>query len=239
VYGWRARIGLILPMDNAVIEPEYYGLGLHGVSFHAVRMDTTERTQMPIRGVALSEQFKEVGANAVGYACAETSFLQGVDGNAWIEQQIEARSGLPAVTASGAMVQALAALGVSRVALVAPYPAARTAVMTQFLARQGVAVTRSVSRDFNEGTGEAREWYQTNLQPASVAYQMARAAVDPSAQAVVIAATNFRSLEIIERLEADLGLPVVTSNQAILWSVLRKLGLRDAPAHLGRLFSQA
>lgn len=171
MYGWRARIGLVLPMDNAVTEPEYYGLGLPGISFHSVRIDTIDRSQMPVRGAVLSEQFVELGANAVAYACAETSFLQGTDGNTWIEQQIERKTGLPAVTATSAIVQALAALGVSRVALAAPYPETSTSAMVQFLERQGITVTRSVSRDFNEAAKDPRDWYYTNLQPPSVAYE--------------------------------------------------------------------
>lgn len=236
MYGWRARIGLILPMDNAVIEPEYYALGLKGVSFHGIRMDTTERTQMPIRGAALSKQFVEVGVDAVGYACAETSFLQGVDGNAWIREQIQNTCSLPAVTASGVMVEALKALDISRVALVAPYSISSANAMAAFLERHGIAVTKTVRRDFNEEYRDTRDWYHTNLQPAWVAYRMAREAKVDGAQAVFIAATNFRTMEVIAQLEQDLGCPVVSTNQAMLWSMFRTLGLLESSAALGSLF---
>jgi len=239
MYGWRARIGLILPMDNAVMEPEYYALGIAGVSFHAVRMDTIERNQMPVRGVVLSQQFVELGVDVVGYACAETSFLQGVDGNTYIRDQIQKTCGLPAVTASGVMIQALQALNVNRVALVAPYPVSSADAMSAFLERQGMTVTNMVRRDFNDVYQDARDWYHTNLQPAHVAYRMARQAKDANAQAVFIAATNFRSLDVIASLEQDLGCPVISTNQAMLWSMFKLLGVRESSAALGSLFQHA
>ncbi len=236
MYGWRARIGLILPMDNAVMEPEYYALGLEGVSFHGVRMDTIERTQMPIRGAALSRQFVEVGTDVVGYACAETSFLKGVDGNAWIRDEIQRNCSQPAVTASGVMIEALQALDVKRVALVAPYPVSSADAMTAFLERNDITIANMVRRDFNDEYKDARDWYHTNLQPASTAFRMARQAKVDGAQAIFIAATNFRTMEILPRLEQDLGIPVVSTNQAMLWSMFRQIGVRESSARLGRLF---
>jgi maleate isomerase len=238
MYGWRARIGLILPMDNTVMEPEYYALGLEGISFHGVRMDTIERSQMPVRGAALSSQFVEMGVDGVGYACAETSFLKGVDGNAYIKEQIEKTCSLPAVTASGVMVEALQALGAKNVALVMPYPQTSADAMLAFVERQGFGVANSVRRDFNDEYKDKRDWYHTNLQPASVAYRMARRVHVRGADAVFIAATNFRTMEIIPRLEDDLGCPVVSTNSAILWSLFRTLGVKESAAKLGSLFDR-
>lgn len=238
MYGWRARIGLILPMDNTVMEPEFYSLGLEGVSYHGVRMDTIERSQMPVRGAALSEQFVEMGVDAVGYACAETSFLKGVDGNAYIKEQIQKTCSLPAVTASGVMVEALKALEADTVALVTPYPQTSADAMHAFLERQGFRVANSVRRDFNDEYKDKRDWYHTNLQPAHVAYRMARQAWVPGAKAVFIAATNFRTMEIIPRLEDDLGCPVVSTNLAMLWSMFRTLGVKEPASKLGSLFGR-
>ena len=45
------------------------------------------------------------------------------------------------------------------------------------------------------------------------------------------------SLEAIVPLEAELGRPVIASNQATLWYCLRLLGLEDELTNLGRLFA--
>ena len=35
MYGWRGRIGVIIPADNAVMEPDFHRLAPEGVSAHA------------------------------------------------------------------------------------------------------------------------------------------------------------------------------------------------------------
>ncbi len=235
MYGRRARLGLILPLDNAVMEPELYSLGLQDVSFHTIRLSTTERTEMPEQGVQLARGFVEMGVSSIAYCCAETAFLKGAEGNEWIAGEITRLTGLPATTAMSAMVAAVRAVGARRIALVTPYTPARERIMVEFWNRMGLEVTTALSRDFNEGVGDLREWYQTNLQPPSTAYEMAKAADSSDAEAVVISATNFRTLEVIGALEQELGKPVITSNQAILWQALSSLGLRLDHPGLGTL----
>ena len=237
MYGWRARVGLLLPMDNAVMEPELYSLGLEGVSFYSARLATCTRQEMPADGVRLSGVFTELGADIAVYACAETSFLQGVDGNEWITNQIQERTQLPALTAMSAMLAAIRQLGIRRIGLVTPYSAARAQVMEDFLSRSDIEVVSSNHRDFSVNGSDPREWFETNCQPPSVAYTMARQMASPSLEAVVISATNFRTFEIINSLEADLGIPVITCNQAILWAVLRRLNVRAQIPSLGALLS--
>ena len=44
-----------------------------------------------------------------------------------------------------------------------------------------------------------------------------------------------RAVEAIAPIEADIGKPVVTSNQAMVWHALKKLGIDDMPKGYGRL----
>lgn len=237
-YGWRARLGFILPMDNAVLEPEFYGLRLRGVASYVARMTTDKKERMPENGIELSGTFAELGVNAVGYACAETSFLRGEDANVTIAREIEERTGYPAVTATSAMVEALRELGVARIALAAPYREASARALGEYLEGAGIQVVSTVTRDFSEGSPDPREWYETNLQPPTTAYRMARDADRGEADAVLIAATNLRTFEIIADLERDLGKPVVSSNTALLWAMLRRCGVGTSAATLGRLWQQ-
>lgn len=54
---------------------------------------------------------------------------------------------------------------------------------------------------------------------------------------VVLTCANFRSHYAAAALEADLGVPVVTSTQAPLWRVLRLAGVQDAIRGYGRLLT--
>jgi len=62
--------------------------------------------------------------------------------------------------------------------------------------------------------------------------------VDEEVDAVFISCTNYRTFGIIEQLEADLGVPVVTSNQATLWDALGHTDVDRTEVELGRLFEQ-
>ena len=72
--------------------------------------------------------------------------------------------------------------------------------------------------------------------PPDHAYGAARDANRPEADAVIISCTNFRSLEVIEKLEQELGKPVISSNTASMWKLLQLAGVKDKAAGAGRLF---
>lgn len=235
MHGWRGRCGLILPADNTVTEPELYGLGLEGVSFHFARMTSTDRSLMPTQAVALAGVFREMGADAVAYACAETSFLDGIDANAALIGQLQSSAGMPAITATAAMVAALGHLEARSVGLVTPYAEERGRVMEDYLRASGIDVIASEHLDFHAGSEDAREWYQTNLQAPWVAYRLARELELGRADALLISATNLRTAELVTTLERDIGRPVVTSNGAITWWFADVLGLSLRGSGLGRL----
>jgi maleate isomerase len=71
-------------------------------------------------------------------------------------------------------------------------------------------------------------------------YRLAREVVRsaPNADGILISCGNLRTFEAVEPLEIDTGLPVVTSNQAGLWQVLRMTGIKDRLTSLGRLFRE-
>lgn len=231
----RARIGLILPMDNAVLEPEFCALGLPRVTAHAVRLSTDQRPEMPQQGIELSSVFTELGVDAVGYACAETSFLGGVDENHRIGGEIARHTGVPAVTAIASMVEALEALGAARIAVAAPYRPASAESLSDYLEATGFSLLRMHHRDFSEEVDDPREWYATNRQPPEVAADMARAADHPDADAVVIAATNLRSLDVLSELERTLRKPVISTNSALIWALLQRAGVSSPRLRDGRL----
>ena len=59
-----------------------------------------------------------------------------------------------------------------------------------------------------------------------------------NANGILIWCGNLRSFEIIERLEGETGVPVVTSNQAGLWRTLRLVGVNQPVPNLGRFLRE-
>ena len=47
----------------------------------------------------------------------------------------------------------------------------------------------------------------------------------------------FRSLNLIERLETELGKPVITSNQSLIWDTLESIGMNKDILGFGKLFN--
>jgi maleate isomerase len=236
MFGWRARLGFLLPVDNAVLEPELAASpAVAGVSHHVVRLTTTDRASMPANGVELAGLFHELGVDVIGYACAETSFLGEVDVNRWIQDTVEAAVGVPTVTASAAMLSALDSLGIRRVALASPYPSSSADALVGLLGRHGVEVVSAANEDLVTAARGVREWASTNEQPPAKAAELARRADVAEADAVLVSATNLRTLSVLASLEQDLGKPVVSSNSALLWAMLHAAGVREVPPRLGAL----
>jgi maleate isomerase len=72
----------------------------------------------------------------------------------------------------------------------------------------------------------------------STAYRLAHEVFKTEADAIFISCTNLRTIEIIKALEADLGRPVVTSNQASMWKSLRTGGIREKIPGYGLLLEE-
>jgi len=238
-YGWRARIGLILPADNVLMEPELYELALPGVSFHGLRLTSTDHAEMRRQALELAEAVKELGLDAVVYACAETSFNGGDGVRRTLSEEIAQVCGVPVVTATNALLAALEHTGAKKIAVATPYTAVSGEILEQTLADHGLEITDSVHRDFRLESQDPREWFLTNRQPSSLVYGMARSLDSAEADTIVLVSTNWTTLQVIEPLEQDTGKRVLTTNQSILWWLMRKLSFRQPDLGLGALFNES
>lgn len=234
-YGWRARAGLILPADNAVAEPELWGMGLPGISFHTLRLTTTEHDSMREQAVATASALEELAVDIVVYACAESSFSGGESTHVELSALLRAICTVPVVTATGAMIDAVQTLGLKRIALVTPYREPSGAELEKTFATHGIDVVSARHRDFRIEGDDPREWLLTNAQPPSVTYQMVRDTDHPEAEGVVVCATNLAFLGLLDQAELDLDKPIVSSNQSIVWALLTELGLKAPVPGYGRL----
>jgi len=168
--------------------------------------------------------------DVVLYGCTSATLAHGPGFDRAFRERIERRAGVPACTAAGALLEALADLGVARVGFCSPYTETLNAEAAAFLAASGVEVTGSayVGEDLgNYGQGA--------LAPGQVLALGLRADA-AGAEAVVLSCTDMRAVETVEVLEQRLGKPVVASNQALMYVAAKRLGLPGAsiPGALGR-----
>jgi maleate cis-trans isomerase len=71
--------------------------------------------------------------------------------------------------------------------------------------------------------GLGLEPIEINRLGPEASYNFAKKADVNDADGIIIVATNFRTLEILKRLESELKKPVMSSNQALMWMARKML----------------
>ena len=165
---------------------------------------------------AAAQQLKTISPKAYAFACTSGSFVNGRAGEKSVAAALAEEGGAPAVTTSGAIVAALAQLGLSRVAIATPYDAQITARLKDFLVESSVDVTGVAHLGL-----DSKMW----TVPYTRTADLIREANSKDAEAIVVSCTNLPTYDLIAPLERELGKPIVSANQATMWAVLAKCGL--------------
>ena len=228
------RIGLLVPSSNTTVEPEFYRALPADVTLHTARLFLTRIEPESIEKTAqelerASSYLATADVDVIVLGATAPSFLKGIGYDRQLMEQITKATGKSATTTSTAMLEALAALGVERLALGSAYTDELNQIAAAFLEANGYQVVGL------EGLG-----YVDNLQVGRLDVQTAFDAgcrVDsPEADAVLLACTNWQSMAIIHSLEQKLGKPVISTTQATVWAALRALGRGREVRGYGRLF---
>ena len=254
MFGWKARIGVILAAPNTVCEPELNLLAPPGVSIHAARLfsppgapaSATEIYRSrpsggsPVSRDVLSET-NETLAQAAGslshikpdlvvFAHTLGGMFKGKLYNEELTRMMEHESGSRALTSATAVVAALNAMGIRKLSVVTPYAPILTEIEKEYLQQEvhGLEIVKDLSLDLESPLVVGK------LHP-DAAYQAAKQADHQAAEAIFLSGTNWRTIGIIQALEEDLGKPVITATQATFWVSLRILSIRGVTGY-GSLF---
>ena len=100
-----------------------------------------------------------------------------------------------------------------------------------FLEAAGFDVVALSARGIDDGAALAAPT------PGS-AYRQAKRFDSAEADAVYISGMNYHVLPMLPKLEADLGKPVLSSNQVSIWDALRTVDVDYSGIELGTLFEQ-
>ncbi len=233
----RAKLGLIVPPNNTVNEAEWQSALPPGVSLHTTRMRLNPLARSPEEMAVLradlveaAKLVAEAGVDVVAFGCTAPS---AVNPRREMEALISAACGTPGATAGAAMADALIAVGAKRVVLLSPFSEKVTAHEAAFLAGEGITVIATASLG-HQTYAPGRKLGIHLIGMETIREALAGLPV-AEADAVMLSGTNLVTFPLIEALEAETGKPVVSSNQALLWSALRRAGVADRLA-LGRLF---
>lgn len=232
------RIGLILPSSNTTVEPEFARMtsSLLWLSIHASRIDLVEVTpEALIRMVKGIEKAASLLAHAsvdtICLACTSASFLEGKNRLLNLKQAMERTTGLPSLTTSESVVIALEALKARRIGLVTPYIPQLNALEIKFL-QESIPKLEIVSmKSFH---------LQSNLEigrlsPERIYHASCGLIKESHPDTLFLSCTNMPSIDLIQPLENEFGISVVTSNSASLFGLLCLLDQKIRIEGFGKL----
>ena len=236
--GTSATLGVIVLETDETLEPEFARMtALDGVALYHSRIPmvaevTPETLARMERDLPTSARLlpQALRFDVIGYGCTSAATVIGSDRVA-----SAIRSVFPDVRVTDplkAIITAGRSLGCRRLAFVTPYVAEVSMRMRQRLEEAGFEIAAFGS--FEEGDDRV----VARITERAVAEAAERVAASADCEAIVISCTNLRCLGVIERIEATTGLPVITSNQAMAWHMLRLAGWTGSHDAFGRLFRE-
>jgi maleate isomerase len=248
--GWDAsvRIGVLTPHADVGPESELRAMapatvGIHAarVPFGAIRADGVMDPTIPLAPVrsfsdpphvdAAAELLAAAPVHAIAYGFTSSAYVIGIDGEAsMIARLAQHTRGIPVVAASAATLVALRQLGAGRIALVSPpwFDAELDELGCRYYESAGLKVLHSGPCGLPSG--------QARITAADL-YTWVCTHTPTDAEAVVVGGNGFRAVGAIAALEHTLDRPVLTANQALLWSALNAAGADpSAITGYGRIF---
>lgn len=238
-FGQRAKLGLVLLETDQTLEIEARLINLPGVDWYHSRIPmepevtpetlTAMEQALPIAAGLLPQEF---AFDAIGYGCTSAATLIGEDG---VTAAVHtAHPEVQVATPITAAVAAFKALGARRVAVVTPYTADVTEPIAAFFHANDLEVAALGS--FCESSDLVVARITEASVEAGVRSMVAHAETLGGCDAVFVSCTSLRAFSVIDRLESEIGVPVVSSNSALLWHLLRLAGVDDQIDNLGALF---
>jgi maleate isomerase len=231
------RIGLVALATDHTTETDFARM-LQGqdVGVYVNRIEyenpTTHETLLrtgPRLASAATEILPDETLDVLVYGCTAASVVLGDDTVS--AHMNSAKPGVPCVTPSSAAFDAFRALGTKKVSVLTPYTQDVTDTLVAYFSQNGLDVVNAACFGLSDDREMARISKESIIEAG-----VAACAAD--AEALFISCTAVRSAPCVEELEARLGRPVVTSNQAMVWRCMRHLGIdTDLPAG-GVLFKE-
>lgn len=224
----RVRLGMITPSSNTALEPATAALlaATPEVTAHFARLRVTEIAldagsdaqfdTAPM--LAAAELLADARCDALCWNGTSGSWL-GFERDRALREAIVARTGVPATTASLALLEAFAQSGVRRYGLVTPY---EDDVQARIVSRYAAAGYECVAE---RHCGLRGNFAFAEVGEAAIE-SMIREAARARPDAVVVLCTNMDASRLAPRVERDTGIPVLDSIAVALWGALRIAGVQ-------------
>ncbi|MFC1815262.1 hypothetical protein ACFL0M_04815 [Thermodesulfobacteriota bacterium] len=237
MYGWRARIGSISATPTDIFPFEFYKIIPEGISLMSTSLSIPQvkekdlkqgRDEIEVVAMGLARE----GADVIILGGAPMLYTQGAGADLVLSNQISKVTGIPAVSNQTAMMDALKTLGCNKILIASPFVQETNKKLKTFLEGSGLKIGGM------SGFGKIKN-ADINRITQQQAYRFVKAAFkkhqNKRINGIVIPCANWPTSLLVSKWEADLGVPVVTSNLAKIWAVLKTLEIRDVITGFGSL----
>jgi maleate isomerase len=230
----RAKLGFILMSTDLAAEANFFDMVPRDVAVHITRLKTDDYTtnetlarHIEHMADAAARIQPDTRPDVISYSCTSGSIVIGEE-NIMTEIRKGAPWAIPMTLVTG-VVDALHELDVKKIVVGTPYLDEINTSEAEFLYKKGFEVLDIQGLNLSTGIefGTVKPSYWTRF-----ALEIDR----PDAEAIFLSCGGIRALELAEETEKLAGKPVITSNQAQMWSCLRRAGVDDRISGFGEIF---
>ncbi len=235
-FGGAAKLGLIVLSTDETLENEARQvLAGRVVSLVHTRIPaesevTPKALKMMENRIPSTAELLPEGLLSVGYGCTSASTVIGTERVAELVRMHQPEAAV--TNPMSAVIAALNALKAKNIAFVTPYVKEVNGPMRELLKAEGFSPVAEGAFEQSDDRTVARISEESTLEA------VINTAKSSACDAVFVSCTNLRSFGIIEAAEQAVGVPVISSNQALIWHMLKLAGVDARSWGPGRLFSQ-
>lgn len=224
------RIGLLVPSSNSTMEPEFHKIAMNLpkiMSVHTARMRLNNVTANGLRKMSLeakraSELLTTAGVDIIIYGCTSGSLIGGIEWEKTLVKGIAEDTMIPTISTGKAVIDAIETLGGGKLGVATPYTEDLNNLEKIFFNEYGFEVSNIKGLGLVNNLDIGRVGNDTVLRLVEE--------VAKDCDLIFISCTNLPVLHLIEKLEKTYNKPVITSNQASIWAILR---IYDLPGITG------
>ena len=238
MYGHRARIGYTSPpLTTEVFPYEFYKMVPEGVTLVITTLAIVVRSKAEVdqsyeTSMRAAREMAAAGVDIIVLGGVPINLSRGAANAAQVVADLEGELKVKVSTSASAQARAAKALGCKKVVVAQPYAREDTDRIAGYASHFGCEVLGA--------TGWGSPFNQIGRIPQHAAIELGRKLkrAHPDADTILLPSPHWPTAGAIEPLERELGVNVLSAQQAIVWDALRRCGVNDRIEGFGRLFRE-